>query len=164
MTVYKDPKKFQKEANKAINKIADYMKGSKYKTNVGVIGGEERPSDDGNIDNAGIGLVHEYGSAKKGIPARSWLRMPIIEGVDRIIKAVSKKKKEIEKSVDDEDPKVLNEVLGIAAEAEIQEAFSTSGYGDWAPKKPTSKNKDKQKPLILSGEFRQSITSQVVKK
>lgn len=164
MTTYTDPKKFEREVNKALNKISDYMKDQKYVANVGVLGSSEKRTNETSIDNAGLGLVHEFGSVTRNIPPRSWLRFPILKRIKFIIRDIAKKKNEIEKSVNKRDPKELARFVGLSCEAQIQEAFSTRGFGTWRAKKPTLENKDKKSPLIMSGEFRQSITSEAVKK
>ena len=71
-----DEKKLVDELNKAVNKIADYFDGS-YSTSIGIIGSKNTRPAEGDIDNAGLGLVHEFGSIIRNIPPRSWLRMPI---------------------------------------------------------------------------------------
>ena len=163
MTDFNDPKKMEKEIFKKLSKVTDSLSG-KYVTKVGVLGDKDTRTSDENIDNAGLGLVHEFGSIEKGIPARSWLRLPILSQVEKIIKSVSKNKKRIEKEVSDGDDKVIYEILGGACESAIQEAFETHGFGTWKPKKINIDNLEKQSPLIMTGAFRQSISSEVSKK
>ena len=75
ITEVKDESELQEEFNKMLKKLSKTLNGN-FVTNVGVLGSSSaRP--DADIDNAGIGLTMEFGSKTMGIPARSWLRMPV---------------------------------------------------------------------------------------
>lgn len=163
MTVYTDPKKLQKDLNKELEKIAKYFDGSHH-AKLGILGGDsERPAEEGeDITNSELGLVHEFGSVKRNIVMRSWLRMPIMEKAKDIIKAIVKRKREIEKeAVRGEKPTELYNHLGLAGESAVQEAFDTGGFGTWEAKKPTKQNKDKMSPLIMTSQLRKSVSSKV---
>ena len=132
--------------------------------------------------NAGIGMVQELGSITKKIPARSFLRMPIQSREKQITQDVAKAQSIIEKKIVEGDSDIMLEVLGIASEGQVQEAFETGGFGQWAPNSPitihgtpvikSGKNKGKKfipgkgsdRPLIDTGEFRQSVISVVKRK
>jgi len=160
LTEVKDVSELQREFDKVQKKLA-YILNGPYFTKIGVLGSSTaRP--DGTIDNAGLGLVHEFGSIKKNIPARSWLRMPIVQRIKMILKAVSDKQRSIEGAFDKEDDKLIFEILGLACESAIQEAFDSNGFGSWAPKKDPKNGKTS--PLIDTGEFRQSVISSVQRK
>ena len=167
-----DEKKLVDELNKAVNKIADYFDGS-YSTSIGIIGSKNTRPAEGDIDNAGLGLVHEFGSIIRNIPPRSWLRMPITNNVEKILKDVRSQKNKIEKGVvQNDDPKFLYNVLGQSADAQIQEAFDSAGFGTWQQKQSATtdtgnfldpSDSENPSPLIDTGEFRQSIIYKVVK-
>ena len=163
MAIYKDPKKLRKDADKALNKISDFLD-SKLTGKIGILGSESSREDDG-INNAELGLVHEFGSVKKGIPMRSWLRYPIIHNTGAIIKKISKFKNKIEQDVQDGNgqERLMEKLMGTL-ESVIQKAFSTAGFGTWKPKEPTKKNKGKTSPLIMTGEFRKSVSWEIEKK
>lgn len=128
----------------------------KYVAKVGILKSNSR--DDG-FGNAELGAVHEFGSYSKNIPARSFLRVPLMNNGKKIIKSVEEKATE---AFVNGDPKKAYRLLGIAGEGIVQNAFETSGNGNWAPlKKSTIARKGSSMPLIDSGQLRRSISSEV---
>lgn len=179
ITEVKDESELQEEFDKMLKKLAKTLNGN-FVTNVGVLGSSSaRP--DADIDNAGLGLVHEFGSKTMNIPPRSWLRMPILHRIKMILKAVSNQQRSIEQAFEKEDGEKVYQILGLACESAIQEAFDSNGFGTWAPNskltvdggwgvngktgKPFfTKGKKSSTPLIDTGEFRQSVISVVKRK
>lgn len=133
----------------------------KYATQVGVLS-----SDDARIDglsNATIGMEHEFGVVSKNIPARSFLRMPLNTHGQELMSVL--KGKMVKKSFEKNNIKHIFELIGIKAEAIVQDAFSTAGFGQWASNSElTIKLKGSDTPLIDTGELRKSIHSRVVTK
>lgn len=138
-----------------LRKLDQLLKGLKStpKLRVGILG---------DAKNATIGAVHEFGAPARGIPQRSFLRVPIADHLEE----------ELEKSglLDKED---LDEVIksgnmapwvkkiGAAALAVIDDAFESSGDGKWPKwKKPGYKNQGGML-LVDTGQLRQSITMEV---
>ncbi len=122
-------------------------------------------SFEGGATIAAIGAVHEFGTDRAGrdndivIPERSWLRMPLETGQEDIEDAV---KPHLAKKLAEGDTEGIFELIGIAGEARIQEAFETGGFGDWPANAPsTIAQKGSSAPLIDDGTFRKSITSKV---
>lgn len=153
----------------------------KARVRVGILGNKaERFDEDWNkehTNNPTIGLVHEFGSKKDNIPARSFLRMPLMlylpKKLDQIGKAAWRNLV-IQKSV----PLALKQ-LGVLGENVVQEAFATGGFGQWPGysarygrwKELFTRNKTKTMGmigpvrlalLVLSGQLRRSVTSRVV--
>ena len=129
---------------------------------VGIFSGRNaRGSDKGPAGNAALGALHEFGSFSKGIPARSFLRVPIMMKAAEIVKKASY---DLRKRLAKGDKRAILQDLGLACEDAVGEAFETGGYGTWAPNKPsTAKRKGSDKPLIDSGQLRRSILSKVDK-
>ena len=115
--------------------------------------------------NPDIGAVHEFGSFTKHIPARSFLRMPLLAKTETILERV-KKNMLLHLSKGNID-QVLRD-LGIACEEMIYRAFTSSGFGTWMPIKDPSRGKKnwrgQAKPLLDTGQLQRSITSRVVQK
>ncbi len=129
----------------------------KLHVDVGILGGAE-PTDDG-YTLAGVMAVHEFGSIKKSIPERSWLRMPLETKGKDIEKTVQPKVKEL---LENGDTKGIFKLIGLACETQIQEAFETGGFGTWDQLSPsTVKGKGSSKILIDTGAARQAVTSKV---
>lgn len=137
--------------------------GRKYYVDIGVLG--EGGSAEGGITLAGLGAVHEFGTDKAGrnrdtqIPERSFLRMPLETGQEEIEKEIDP---HIQKLIEDGDIKGIFELIGIAGEARVQEAFETGGFGLWDDiEEATKKAKGSDAILIDIGTLRQAITSRV---
>ena len=120
----------------------------------------------GDVYNSGktvleIGTIHEFGSPKRNIPARSFLRSPI-----------KKKEKEIKKFIDKRFKKVLEDGLdaftaidavGAKVKAVITRAFKTGNDGEWQPLKKPRGGKGRVKagsknPLDDTGTLKNAIT------
>jgi phage gpG-like protein len=113
------------------------------------------------INNAELGAIHEFGSLSRGIPKRSWLRMPIFQNAKDIIADAAKVLPEAVAS--GSMTRVLR-IIGISAQAQIQKAFASRGFGRWRPDAPSTRAaKHSNAPLIDTGQLRRSVTSAVVK-
>lgn len=107
----------------------------------------------GGITNAEVGFIHEFGSFKRRIPSRSFLRMPIFQKAEQILELV-KKAGALKKLADGKIIQVLADI-GIACEAAIGQAFASGGWGSWAATKRGGS------PLVDTGQLRRSIASAV---
>lgn len=119
------------------------------------------PSD---MTNADVGFLTEFGRPRMGnksaIPARSWLRMPIVTKINDIAKDSARSFGEALKNGD--VVKFLT-VLGINAEKWIQLAFDTRGFGSWAPNAAaTIEAKGSDAPNIDTAQLRRAVASMVV--
>ncbi len=110
------------------------------------------------------------------IPARSFLRKPI-ERTSDFLKKVKEKtdytNKETIKLAEEfikehGNSGLLDELataVALSAFEQIQEAFDTSGFGEWEPNSPlTISNKGSSKQLEDEGRLRKSITYEINKK
>jgi len=117
------------------------------------------------VTNADLGVIHEYGSEKAHIPARSWLRMPLQLYMPAVYKEIAGTfftALERTGMAADTVYKQKFSLLGKRAEAVIQKAFASRGFGHWIANKPsTIAAKGSDAPLIDTAEFRKSITSDV---
>ena len=138
--------------------------GKKYYVDVGILG-KDNETVEGNLTLAGIGAVLEFGTDKAGrgnktvIPEASFIRMPLETGQEEIEKAVSAK---FQTLLENGDIKGIFKLIGIGAEARIQEAFETHGFGKWPPNaESTIERKKSDSRNIDTGATRQAITSRV---
>ena len=117
---------------------------------------------EGAISNPALGAIHEFGSKKRNIPARSWLRMPILL---YLRPAVEGRGRAFWKSVvSTKGLRPALKKLGIVAENVIQNAFESGGFGHWQALKPaTIKAKGSTSILIDSAQFRKAVASKVVR-
>lgn len=153
----------------------------RYSVKVGILGAKAAREKGGPISNAEIAAIHEFGSPSKNIPPRSWLRMPLMTRLPEIFRRYGQRL--INRMTVDNILDIYDE-LGARAMKVIDEAFSTSGFGSWAPKKvPTHPKKkkgrlklskykqltDEQKkqysrPLIDTGELRKHVDREVIER
>lgn len=144
--------------------------GKRMVSRVGVLG-KSPGREEGQVTNADLGLWHEYGSSafKVNYPARSWLRMPLQLYMPAIYKEIAASFfKTVLSGAGTADAiyKQKFALLGKRAEAVIQRAFATGGFGAWAKNAPATVRAKRggTSPLIDTGELRKSITSDVVVK
>lgn len=122
-------------------------------------GGHSKGTSAASLTNADVGAIHELGSFTKGIPARSWLRMPLHQQTTRILKDARRGAAEL--LARGEVVKVLAR-LGEACDAAIQRAFNTGGFGLWKElKAATIRRKHSTSQLIDTAQLRKSITYKV---
>lgn len=123
-------------------------------------GGRKAGRQAAGTTNAEVGFLMEFGAPLRNIPARSWLRMPIMTKIEKIVKDSAKFFEEAAKTGDAH--KFLT-IVGINAEKWIGLAFDTRGFGAWAPNKPaTIARKGSDTPLIDTGQLRRAVVSMVV--
>jgi phage gpG-like protein len=111
-------------------------------------------ADKGDVSLATIAAVHEFGSPEHNIPERSFLRGGIRRAAPKLnavnidsLRKVLLAKMSIEQAI---------EKLGMVAAGEVKREFIV---GDFVPNKPaTIKRKGSSRPLVDTGQLRQSIT------
>ena len=141
---------------------ADFAKNGKARVHVGVLGGfDGRQSKEGEAaGNASIGAAHEFGVISRNLPARSFLRMPVITQLPAALSATDKQlwhKVIIKKGVIG-----ALELLGAYALDSIHLAFETGGFGLWQKlKRATIRRKKSSAILIDTAQLRQSITAEI---
>lgn len=122
---------------------------------------------EGVMDNASIGAVHEYGSPAMKIPARSFLRAPLRDHFsDEMKRSGLLGEKELKKVVKDGNIRPWLESVKLLAKATVLEAFSTEGWGAWKQWSASYAKRKKKGTdnMILddTGQLRNSIDAEVV--
>lgn len=113
---------------------------------------------DGKLNNATIGAFHEFGTSR--IPQRSFLRIPLLENLDKYLKSMLPK--DFLKSVTQEKSFVtLMKEIGVIGERVVQDAFASGGFGKWPPWQNSSYQNNAGQLLVDTGQLRDSITSDV---
>lgn len=129
---------------------------SKLRVKVGLIGAEgaaEHPGADG-FTVAAVAAVHEFGH---GVPERSFLRSTMVEQRARflgLLKAVGAK------VAGGAEPRALLALVGEAAKGAVQRKIVDGPFRPLHPK--TIERKGSSRPLIDTGQMRQSVTYAVV--
>jgi phage gpG-like protein len=124
---------------------------------VGILGKGGKMHPGSEINLAQLGAVHEFGRLDGSIPERSFIMMPI-ETHQKEIEAEARKN--MQSRLEKQNVKGIFTDIGIAAEAVIQDAFDTGGFGTWPDiQEATKKRKGSEAILIDTGELRRSIAS-----
>lgn len=125
-----------------------------------LVGVPRGAKEDNGMSIALIASVHEFGSPKRNIPERSFLRAGIRASTEDISKIAARQLKLIAK--DQQTPSNAIQMLGLAGQAAVQKYIR---HGDFEPLSPrTIEAKGSDKPLIDTGNMLQSITYEVRKK
>ena len=123
---------------------------------------EHNARADGDITNSEVAFKNELGSRAENIPTRSFIRMPIgaklpeelRNNADFIFKPL----------MEEGNVEQVLERVGFQAEAVIQDAFDTQGFGTWPPNSTmTAEIKGKNTPLIDTTQLRRAVSSRVAK-
>lgn len=112
--------------------------------------------------NSEIGAAHEYGAPARGLPQRSFLRVPLSDLLN----------KELENSGAlsvNETKEVLRvgsvlpwlRKVAVVAEGIVRGAFDTGGYGKWLAWKNANYSNNANQILVDTTQLRDSITSEV---
>jgi len=145
-------------------KLEAFIKAN-HRVKIGVLGSSERrPSDKKKgapIDAVGLAAVHEFGSAKMGIPPRSFLRSTMNNASDKFKAALDSGKSLVfEKICSGNSDIFLNEV-GAKWVRYVHDTFDNN---QWPPvKEPYASRKRTNRILIETGAMLRSITHEVEK-
>lgn len=105
--------------------------------------------------NATIGARHEFGL--DGMPVRSFLRMPLIENLNKALsKAGAFDDAALKKVIQSGTIRPWMNKVGVTAVAIVLDAFKTGGGGKWPPSNMARKKV--QQTLVETGQLRNSIT------
>lgn len=132
------------------------------------ISGEKIKEGHSSVNNAEIGLKHEFGGPSKlpnghmiNLPQRSFLRVPLIQQFQKYLDASGAFDRATLASVMKKGTftKWLYK-LGVVGEQVVGEAFASGGFGEWKPSNMDFK--DNHETLVETQQLRDSIISEVV--
>lgn len=104
-----------------------------------------------------LGFVHEFGAPQKGIPERSFMRSTMHEQGKKYAETMGKGLRDIANG-----KTTANEVLGkvgVVATGDVQAKIASGDFVALDPK--TIKRKGSSKPLIDTGQLRQSVAWEI---
>lgn len=158
-----------KIVDKGLKAFIKAMKNPPY-AKVGIIAGKSKTRTLGAGEthlptNAEVGAAHEFGAPARGLPMRSWLRMPINTHLQaEIAKAIVALKKEFAQAKTAKTLVGFVTRLGIAGEAVCKQSFTNGGWGQWKKlSQATLDQKTTTQILVETTQLRESIASEVVK-
>lgn len=129
---------------------------------VGILGDNVRKTDGekSTPTNAEVGAAHEFGTSR--IPQRSFLRIPISEGLQKEMERSNLLTREVMAEVIKQGSiKPWLEKVAICAEACVSEAFDTGGNGKWPAWKDPNYSNNAGQLLVDTKQLRESVTSEV---
>lgn len=148
---------FTDRAITGINRVIAKFGQHRYKVNIRVPT-PEKTSDQSNAD---IGAEHEFGVVTKKLPARSWLRMPIIQALPAAMLRVQSGIFGL-LLVEHGIVGALS-FIGVYAKDVIGLAFDTGGYGAWQKLSPdTIEKKGHDIILVETTQLRNAVNVEVV--
>jgi phage gpG-like protein len=146
--------------DKGLKQLQKAFKGKMVNVRVGILGKTTTRSvsrgTSGQVNtNATIGAVHEFGLG--GMPVRSFLRMPLIEHLNKRLESSGAfEKSTLNAVVQSGTLKPWMNKVGVVAVGVVREAFATSGFGKW--KTSNMSRKKVKQTLTETGQLRKSIT------
>lgn len=117
------------------------------------------PRNDEGVSLIEIGATNEFGSPAKGIPERSFIRIPLDNAKEKYFKIATKQGIDILNGKQTIDGAI--EKIGIWGQTVIKKSFTNNNWE--ANSQTTIDIKGSSRPLIDSGQLRQSITWEVIK-
>lgn len=132
----------------------------KPKVYIGVPASKNSIHKDSKINMATLFALHVYGVPTRGIPQRDPLRPPLIANAQRYTDLLAIGLKNA--LSDGTDPKIVYEKIGIVATNDVKDYFITGNFKALSEK--TIKAKGSSKPLLDTGELRNSISYEVRQK
>ncbi|KKM68182.1 hypothetical protein LCGC14_1463370, partial [marine sediment metagenome] len=110
--------------------------------------------DHDGITNANLAAVHEFGAPSVGIPSRSFMRAPFDANLDKYTRFMSERAHDLRRS--------FRIILGQTAQLVKSDMIRAIDDGLVPPLRPaTVERKGSSKPLIDTGQLKQSITTKV---
>lgn len=156
------PSKVRVTSNlKGLDQLQENLR-TKLVAKIGIFADKNARSD-GGLTNAEIGARHEFGVISEGLPRRSFLKDPIELKRKELLKTADKI---IRSNIDKPDgAEKIFELIGIAGEAIVQEAFESGGFGTWEPLSDFTKNKKGSSQILIdTSQLRKAVISKVDKR
>lgn len=132
------------------------------------ITGESFGEGQSDVNNAEIGLKHEFGGPSQlpngvtiNLPQRSFLRVPLIQQFQKYLEASGAFDRATLASVIKKGTfKVWLQKIGMIGEQVVYEGFDSGGFGQWKPSNMSFKKN--HQTLVESQQLRNAVISEVV--
>ena len=145
---------------KGLEKLLKALKGKPPTARIGILTGKASEDHDGST-NAEIGAAHEFGAPARGLPQRSFLRVPLAEKLNpELQKDGAFSKQQMESVLKEGTVLPWLKMVAIVAEKVVQDAFGSAGFGKWPAWSPEYENNTGM-ILVDTTQLRDSITSEV---
>ena len=147
-----------------VKRLKEVMKRAEQLNQLQLVAGipndETSREDSGEITNAELGIIHEWGAPEKGIPERSFMRSTMSEEMENLGRL---SKTQIALCLEGNiSPHDVFATIGAYLQGKIVDKITD---GEFVPNNEnTVKRKGSSKPLIDTGQLRASITYEVREK
>lgn len=149
---------------KGLDQLLKALKVKPPTCRVGILGSHtNRKSQGSNTPtNAEIGAAHEFGAPSRGLPIRSFLRMPLSDHLNKELeRSGALTQAEFKEVIRSGSVLPWLKKVAVVAEDVIRKAFDTGGYGKWTSWKNSSYSNNANMLLVDTTQLRDSITSEV---
>lgn len=148
--------------DKMLNRLAKQLKEPMPRLLVGIMGAKNIRKKETDIDNASVGVTHEFGSPSEGIPKRSFLRMPLSLKLNSEISGFLPLPNSWQKKLVTRDGwDLFMRKTGALSLKIIKSAFQTRGFGTWKPWRNKNYSNNAGMVLVDTTQLRDSITFRI---
>lgn len=148
----------------SLDSIIKALKEKPPSVRVGILGSNNVRADGSGVSNSEVGAAHEFGSPTRNLPQRSFLRVPLTERLDQALeKSNFFNKDSLKTAVTEGSLANWAKKIGVVAVGVVLEAFSSNGFGKWAPWRSKNYKNKTGDILVDTTNLRNSITSEVKK-
>jgi hypothetical protein len=147
-----------------LDKLLKALKSDMPTARVGILGEKNTRSSKGGSapTNAEIGAAHEFGAPARGLPQRSFLRVPLSENLQKKMESSGALDQDVMKAVLKQGTVIpWLKKIAVLAEGIVSEAFDTGGFGKWPKWKSPNYSNNANQLLVDTAQLRNSITSEV---
>lgn len=146
-----------------LDKLIKALKKQPPSARVGILGDKNSRTAKGkHSSNAEVGAVHEFGAPARGIPSRSFLRIPLTDNLQKYMEKENALDKDVLADVVRQGSVVpWLQKIAVLAEKIVADAFSSGGFGKWPAWKTPGYTNNTGQILVDTQQLRNSITSEV---
>ena len=149
---------------KGLDQLLKALKAKPPTARIGILSGSapRTSAEAKNPSNAEIGAVHEFGSIKRNIPSRSFLRVPLTELLNKRLESSGALDKDVMAAVIKSGTVTpwLTRIM-VIAEGIVSDAFDSGGFGKWKKWKDPGYQNNTGMLLVDTQQLRNSITTEV---
>lgn len=115
--------------------------------------GRDEDEDEGPINNARLGYIHEFGSPRANIPARPFLIPGVEKAKDNVLVPL-KKAAELTMAADSKGADQALQVVGLIAQASARNEISTAAFVPLKPETIANRFRSRDTKSMRKGEIK----------
>lgn len=150
---------------KGLDQLVRALKASPPVIKIGIMGGGSHPTKGKSgkaPSNAEVGAAHEFGAPARGLPQRSFLRVPLTTNLNKELESSGLLDADkLAEVIKQGSIRPWVDQVSIVALGVVDDAFETSGDGQWPTWCRDGYSNGGGMLLVDTGSLRESITSEV---